>query len=84
MRNGKFKYVVIAVVVVALVIVGLVIKGGSPSTSTTTNGSSAGKTANTITFAEGPGASPNWIFPYMSCTYFSVSNINAFINEMYR
>jgi peptide/nickel transport system substrate-binding protein len=39
---------------------------------------------NTITFAEGPGAGPNWIFPYQSCTDFSVSVINAFIDEMYR
>ncbi len=86
MRSGKFKYIVGAVVVIALVVAVVVIKGNSPSTSTSTstNGSSTGKTGNTITFAEGPGASPNWIFPYMSCTYFSVSNINAFINEMYR
>jgi peptide/nickel transport system substrate-binding protein len=38
----------------------------------------------TITFAEGPGASPNYIFPYMSCTFFSVSNINGFQDLTYR
>ncbi|MHB1210221.1 MAG: ABC transporter substrate-binding protein, partial [Acidimicrobiales bacterium] len=51
---------------------------------TVSGAASASNAKNTITFAEGPGANPNWIFPYMSCTYFSVSNINAFINEMYR
>ncbi len=46
--------------------------------------SSASTASNTITFAEGPGASPNYILPYMSCATFSVSTINAFILEMYR
>jgi peptide/nickel transport system substrate-binding protein len=51
---------------------------------TVSGASSASTPTNTITFAEGPGASPNWIFPYQSCTYFSVDNINAFQQEMYR
>lgn len=42
------------------------------------------KHGGTISFAEGPGAAPNWIFPYMSCSYFSVSNINQFEELMYR
>jgi peptide/nickel transport system substrate-binding protein len=42
------------------------------------------KTGGTITFAEGPGAAPNYIFPYMSCSYFSVANINQFEELMYR
>jgi peptide/nickel transport system substrate-binding protein len=46
--------------------------------------SGAATPSGTLTFAEGPGANPNYIFPYMSCTYFSVSNINAFQFEMYR
>jgi peptide/nickel transport system substrate-binding protein len=47
-------------------------------------GTSTSSGTGTIAFAEGPGANPNWIFPYMSCTYFSVSNINQFEVEMYR
>ena len=53
--------------------------------ATATSGAAASSNAtNTITLAEGPGANPNWIFPYQSCTYFSVDNINAFQEEMYR
>ncbi|HEY1762140.1 MAG TPA: ABC transporter substrate-binding protein [Acidimicrobiales bacterium] len=44
----------------------------------------ASTASNTITFAEGPGAAPNYIFPYMSCTYFSVDNTQAFQYEMFR
>ncbi len=40
--------------------------------------------SNTITFAEGPTASPNYIFPYLSCSYFSVDNLNQFQELMYR
>lgn len=69
---------VVAVVVAALVIVGVVYGlRGSPSTST--NGSSG-----TITFAEAPGAAPNYIFPYMGCQFFSVSTINQFDELMQR
>ncbi len=46
--------------------------------------SGAATPTGTITFAEGAGASPNYNFPYMACTYFSVSNINQFQNMMYR
>ncbi len=51
---------------------------------TVSGATSASNASNTITFAEGPGASPNYILPYMSCATFSVSTINAFILEMYR
>ncbi|HEV2427806.1 MAG TPA: ABC transporter substrate-binding protein, partial [Acidimicrobiales bacterium] len=44
----------------------------------------AGAVSGTITFAEGPGANPNYIFPYMGCQYFSVDNINQFQLMMYR
>lgn len=42
------------------------------------------KASGTVIFAEGPGANPNYIFPYESCTYFSVDNINQFQELMYR
>jgi ABC-type transporter Mla subunit MlaD len=66
MRKNKMWYGVVAVVVVvALVIVGFVVSGNSsPSTSPNSSGTSS----DTLTFAEGPGAYPNYIFPYMSCT----------------
>ncbi len=49
------------------------------------SGAGAASTAsNTITFAEGPGAAPNYIFPYMSCTYFSVDNTQGFQYMMFR
>jgi peptide/nickel transport system substrate-binding protein len=41
-------------------------------------GASSAVQNRTITFAEGSGASPNYIFPYMSCKYFSVATINQF------
>ncbi len=46
--------------------------------------SGASTPTGTITFAEGPGANPNYIFPYMTCQYFSVDNINQFQEMMYR
>lgn len=72
--KGKIAVVVTAVVVVAAVSIGLL------SRSSTTPSSSA----QTITFAEGAGANPNYIFPYMSGQYFSVDNINQFQEMMFR
>jgi peptide/nickel transport system substrate-binding protein len=46
--------------------------------------SSAPKKGGTLTFAEGPGAAPNYIFPYLGCANFSVANINQFQDLMYR
>src|ERR1700684_3515235 len=50
----------------------------------TTSVSGASSAASTITFAEGPGASPNWIFPYTGFLYDNVANINQFQQLMYR
>jgi len=46
--------------------------------------SGAAAPSGTITFAEAPGANPNYIFPYMGCQFFSVDNINQFQQLMYR
>ena len=73
----KFKIISAAILVVAAGGVALGLNG-------TSNNSAPSATARTLTFAEGPGAAPNYIFPYMSCTNFSVSTINAFQFEMYR
>ncbi len=40
--------------------------------------------SNTITYAEMPGASPNYIFPYASCLYDSPNNIGQFQQLMFR
>jgi peptide/nickel transport system substrate-binding protein len=37
-----------------------------------------------ITFAEAPGESPNYIFPFAGCQYESASNVNQFQMLMYR
>jgi peptide/nickel transport system substrate-binding protein len=42
------------------------------------------KPSGTLTFAEAPTTAPDYIFPYMSCTYFSVANIDAFDYQIYR
>ena len=47
--------------------------------------SSGGATSGgTITYAEAPGAAPNWIFPYTGYLNFSASNINDFQQLMFR
>lgn len=40
--------------------------------------------SGTITYAESPGANPNFIFPYLGCAYSSLNNINQFQMMMYR
>ena len=64
----------VIVVVVAAISIGLIATGSKNN--------SAG--ADTITFAEAPGANPNYIFPYMAGQYFSVDNINQFQMMMFR
>ena len=75
--NNKLRLAVTIGVVAGTLTLGLIVP-------TVSGASSASNAGNTITFAEGPGASPNYILPYMSCATFSVSTINAFILEMYR
>jgi peptide/nickel transport system substrate-binding protein len=49
----------------------------------TVNGG-ASTPGGTLTFAEAPGAAPNWIFPYTGYQDFSASNLNDFQELMYR
>jgi peptide/nickel transport system substrate-binding protein len=44
----------------------------------------AAEPSGTITYAEAPGANPNFIFPFMGCAYASVNNINQFQTLMFR
>ncbi|MGC2486243.1 MAG: ABC transporter substrate-binding protein [Acidimicrobiales bacterium] len=61
-----------------LATVGALALGLSSTTSASASASS------TITYAEGPGAAPNWILPYTGYLNFSASNINEFQQLMYR
>jgi len=84
MSNKKRLIQIISgLVVVALIIVVIVVATGGKS-KPRTSPPSTGKVSGTLTFAEGAGAQPNWIFPYESCQYCSVDNINQFQNEMFR
>jgi peptide/nickel transport system substrate-binding protein len=80
-RNSKWWSATAVVVVVAAVVVGIVAgsSGGKPTTSTT-----APSLSNTITLAEGAGAAPNYIFPYLGCQYFSVATLSQFQELTYR
>jgi peptide/nickel transport system substrate-binding protein len=81
MSTKRLRYIIAGIVVVAVVVVVIVINGSSSPPASSNGG---GSSNNTITFAEGPGAFPNYIFPYMSCTYFSVDNTQAFQYDMFR
>jgi peptide/nickel transport system substrate-binding protein len=52
--------------------------------SSSTNSSGVNNAKASIYFAEGPGANPNYIFPYVGCGNFSVANLNQFQFLMYR
>jgi peptide/nickel transport system substrate-binding protein len=62
----------------SLVVASVALAGPSASASV------AAEPSGTITFAETPGANPNFIFPFMGCAYASVNNINQFQTLMYR
>jgi peptide/nickel transport system substrate-binding protein len=51
---------------------------------TTTTSSASAVKGGTATFAEGPGAAPNYIFPLTPGGYFSVDNLAQFQILMYR
>ena len=75
--KNKLRLLVTAGTVAGACVMGLV--------ATSVSGASTASTpTNTIVLAEAPGTTPNYILPYMSCTYFSVANINQFGDEMYR
>ena len=85
MSNKKRLIQVISgLVVVVLIIVIIVAVSGGKSKPSTNADPPSGKVSGTITFAEGATANPNWIFPYESCQYCSVDNINQFQDEMFR
>ena len=76
---------IITILVVVVVILAITLSSNSPKKNAGSGGGTGnGKPTGTISFAEAPGASPNYIFPYMGCSFFSVSNTEQFQEEMYR
>ncbi len=57
---------------------------GCSSSSTTTTSTGAPVKGGTVTFADLPTDIPNWIFPMMTLTYFSVANSQGLQYMMYR
>ena len=68
-----------ATALLGALVLSLALVGVSSATST-----SKASPSGTITFAELPQSAPNYIFPFASLAYFSVSNIQYFQNQMYR
>jgi len=68
------------------VAVASIIALGACSSSSSSSSSAAGTpvSGGTATFAELPATTPNYIFPFTSSAYFSVSNINLFQYLLYR
>ncbi len=85
MFTKKWLIPIITVLVVVVVILAITLSSSSPNKNAGSGGgSNSGKPTGTISFAEAPGAAPNYIFPYMGCSFFSVSNTEQFQEEMYR
>jgi peptide/nickel transport system substrate-binding protein len=78
LRN-KLRLLVSVGSVAAAMTIGLVATSVSGAASAKVSTSS-----NTITFAEAPGAAPNYIFPYLGCQYFSVATLSQFQELTYR
>jgi peptide/nickel transport system substrate-binding protein len=83
----RFITLTVVLVVIVAVVLGITLSSSSPKKNANAGagtGSGSGKPAGTVSFAEAPGAAPNYIFPYMGCSFFSVSNSEQFQDEMYR
>lgn len=75
----------------ALTMSALVLAACSSGSSSSTSGSSSAvptggtkTTGGTVTWAELPSATPNFIYPFMPAGFFSVANISQFQAMMYR
>jgi len=80
--QGKFRNGVRVGMVVAVLATGALAAGCSSGSSGTAAPTSASQT--TATWAEAPQTPPNYIFPFMSLAFFSVSNSEQFQYLMYR
>ncbi len=66
----------------AVIGLGAIVLAACGSSTPSSSGPTVKRT--TATFAEGPGAQPNYIFPLASLAYFSVSNLSQFQFLIYR
>jgi peptide/nickel transport system substrate-binding protein len=84
MQVGRRKLRLAAVA--ALAAVAMVAAGCSSSGTSTSSSTSSGQaiTGGTVTWAFLPTEAPNYIFPMMTLTYFSVPNSQDFQYQMYR
>jgi peptide/nickel transport system substrate-binding protein len=82
LRRRCMKWAAAATAGVIAVSLGAV--GGIASASTAKTAHPTQATGGTVTFAEGPAATPNYIFPLASFAYFSVANLTQFQYLMYR
>lgn len=73
-----------ATAVAGITAVALVAAGCSSSSSGSNAGGGTPINGGTVTWAELPSTVPNWIFPFMTLTYFSVANSQDFQYQMYR
>jgi peptide/nickel transport system substrate-binding protein len=70
----------------AVAVASVIALGACSSSSSSSSSSVSGtpETGGTATFAELPATTPNYIFPFTSSAYISVSNINLFQYLLYR
>ena len=80
--EGRFKGSFRAAALVAVLASGAIAAGCSSGSSGTAADTSASQTV--ATWAEAPQTPPNYIFPFMSLAFFSVSNSEQFQYLMYR
>ena len=59
-------------------------RAGAPGAPSAPSGGDARQLGGTATWAEAPGARPDYIFPFMNLAYFTVANIKQFQYLMYR
>jgi len=76
--KGFFKRSACVAMAAAAMTTGLFVAGPIPSSGGATS------TPTVATWAEQPQSPPNYIFPFMSLTYFSIANISEFQYLMYR
>jgi peptide/nickel transport system substrate-binding protein len=81
-RTGKLRNSVRLRTVVAVVAAGVMVAACSSGSSGTAANTST--TQSVVTYAEQPQTPPNYIFPFMSLTFFSVTNSEQFQYLMYR
>ena len=81
---GKFRTRRLGILGAAALVVLTLAACGGGSSNTNTNGGGTKATGGTAYWAEAPQATPNYIFPFASFSYFSVANLTQFQELMFR